>query len=69
MNPSGRCFQQERSTNMSSGRKTWECVLGLRLPYRSRRPVFVSGVRFAQNLAENWKVRGVVGNYLVYEHE
>jgi hypothetical protein len=26
-------------------------------------------VRFAQNLAENWKVRGVVGNYLVYEHE
>jgi hypothetical protein len=44
-------------------------VLGLRLPYRSRRPVFVTGVRFAQNLAENWKVRGVVGNYLVYEHE
>jgi hypothetical protein len=44
-------------------------VLGLRLPYRSRRPVFVSGARFAQNLAENWKVRGAVGNYLVYEHE
>jgi hypothetical protein len=44
-------------------------VLGLRLPYRSRRPVFVIGTRFAQNLAENWKVRGVVGNYLVYEHE
>jgi hypothetical protein len=44
-------------------------VMGLRLPYRSRRPVYVSGVRFAQNLAENWKVRGVVGNYLVYEHE
>ena len=46
-----------------------EVVLGLRLPYRSRRPVFVTGVRFAQNLAENWKVRGAVGNYLVYEHE
>jgi hypothetical protein len=44
-------------------------VMGLRLPYRSRRPVFVSGARFEQNLAENWKVRGVVGNYLVYEHE
>ncbi len=44
-------------------------VMGLRLPYRSRRPVFVSGLRFEQNLAENWKVRGVVGNYLVYEHE
>jgi hypothetical protein len=46
-----------------------EGVLGLRLPYRSRRPVFVTGVRFAKNLAENWKVRGVVGNYLVYEHK
>ena len=44
-------------------------VLGLRLPYRSRRPVFVNGARFTQNLAENWKVRGMVGNYLVYEHE
>jgi hypothetical protein len=44
-------------------------VMGFRLPYRSRRPVFVIGARFAQNLAENWKVRGVVGNYLVYEHE
>jgi hypothetical protein len=44
-------------------------VMGLRLPYRSRRPVFVSGARFEQNLAENWKIRGVVGNYLVYEHE
>jgi hypothetical protein len=44
-------------------------ALGLQLPYRSRRPVFVIGPRFAQNLTENWKVRGVVGNYLVYGHE
>jgi len=43
-------------------------VLGLRLPYRTRRPVFAVGSRFAQNLAENWKVRGSVGDYLVYEH-
>jgi hypothetical protein len=44
-------------------------ALGLQLPYRSRRPVFVIGPRFAQNLAEKWKVRGVVGNYVVYGHE
>ena len=44
-------------------------VMGLRLPYRTRRPTFMIGARFAQNLAENWKVRGVVGNYLVYEHK
>jgi hypothetical protein len=45
-----------------------ENVLGLRLPYRTRRPVFAVGSRFAQNLAENWKVRGSVGDFLVYEH-
>jgi hypothetical protein len=44
-------------------------VMGLALPYRSRRPVFVMGPRFAQNLAENWKLRGKVGSYLVYAHE
>ncbi|HSY35765.1 MAG TPA: hypothetical protein VK814_08455 [Acidobacteriaceae bacterium] len=43
-------------------------VLGLRLPYRARRPVYVVGSRFVQNLAQNWKLRGSVGNYLVYEH-
>ena len=43
-------------------------VLGLNLPYRTRRPVYEVGLRFAQNLAENWRVRGRVGNYLVYEH-
>ena len=44
-------------------------VLGLRLPYRTRRPLFVIGPRFTQNLAENWKLRGKVGSYLVYAHE
>jgi hypothetical protein len=43
-------------------------VLGLRLPYRTKRPVYILGLRFEQNLAENWRVRGRVGNYLVYEH-
>jgi len=42
-------------------------VMGLRFPYRTRRPVFAVGSRFAQNLAENWKVRGSVGNFLVFE--
>ena len=44
-------------------------ALGLQLPYRTKRPVYAVGLRFAQNLAENWRVRGRVGNYLVYEHE
>jgi hypothetical protein len=44
-------------------------VMGLALPYRSRRPVFVMGPRFAQNLADNWRLRGKVGSYLVYAHE
>ena len=43
-------------------------VLGLQLPYRTKRPVYVVGLRFAQNLAENWRVRGRMGNYLVYQH-
>lgn len=43
-------------------------ALGFQLSYRTRRPVYAVGLRFAQNLAENWRVRGRVGNYLVYEH-
>jgi hypothetical protein len=43
-------------------------VLGFQLPYRSRRPVYAEGLQFAENLAENWRVCGRVGNYLVYEH-
>ncbi|MGD0648189.1 MAG: hypothetical protein ABR971_09370, partial [Acidobacteriaceae bacterium] len=43
-------------------------ALGIQLPYRTRRPVYTVGLRFAQNLADNWKVRGTVGNYVVYEH-
>lgn len=44
-------------------------ALGIQFPYRTRRPVYAVGLRFAQNLAENWKVRGMVGNYVVYEHQ
>ena len=43
-------------------------VLGFQLPYRTRRPLYAVGLRFEQNLADNWRVRGRVGNYLVYEH-
>ncbi len=43
-------------------------VLGFQLPYRTRRPIFAVGLHFAQNLAEHWRVRGRVGNFLVYEH-
>lgn len=43
-------------------------ALGFQLPYRTKRPVYVIGLRFAKNLAENWRVRGRVGRYLVYEH-
>lgn len=43
-------------------------ALGFQLPYRTRRPLFAVGLRFKQNLAEHWRVRGRVGNYLVYEH-
>ncbi len=44
-------------------------ALGIQFPYRTRRPVYTIGLRFAQNLAENWRVRGRVGDYLVYQHE
>jgi hypothetical protein len=37
-------------------------------PYRTRRPVYAVGMRFAKNLEENWRVQGRVGNYLVYKH-
>ena len=43
-------------------------ALGMQLPYRTRRPVYTIGLRFAQNLQQNWRVRGRVGYYLVYEH-
>jgi hypothetical protein len=43
-------------------------ALGIQLPYRTRRPVYAVGLRLEQNLAENWRVRGRVGEYLVYEH-
>jgi hypothetical protein len=42
-------------------------ALGIQFPYRTKRPVYAVGLRFEQNLAENWKVRGTLGNYLVYE--
>ena len=43
-------------------------ALGVRLPYRTKRPIYVVGLRFAKNLDENWRVQGRVGIYLVYEH-
>jgi hypothetical protein len=43
-------------------------ALGLQLPYRTRRPVYAVGLRFAENLKENWRERGKVGDYIVYEH-
>jgi hypothetical protein len=43
-------------------------ILGVQFPYRTKRPVYVVGARFVQNLATNWKIRGRVGPYLVYEH-
>lgn len=43
-------------------------VLGLQLPYRTRRPVYAVGLRFAKNLQENWRVRARVGNFLIYQH-
>lgn len=42
-------------------------LLGFGIGYPTRRPVYVIGIRFAQNLEENWRVRGSVGKYLVYE--
>lgn len=43
-------------------------ILGVQLPYRTRRPVYAVGARFVQNLATNWKIEGRVGTYFVYEH-
>ena len=43
-------------------------ALGYRLPYRTKRPVYFVGLRFEKNLAEKWRIRGSVGQYLVYEH-
>jgi hypothetical protein len=44
-------------------------ALGIQFPYRTRRPVYTVGLRFTQNLTENWKLRGKVGDFLVYEHK
>jgi hypothetical protein len=42
-------------------------VLGIDLPYRTRRPVYAVGLRFEKNLEDNWQVHGKVGDYLIYE--
>jgi hypothetical protein len=42
-------------------------ALGFQLPYRTKRRVYAVGLRFAKNLEEHWRVRGSVGQYLVYE--
>jgi len=43
-------------------------ALGFRLPYPAKRPVYTIGLKFSQNLATNWRIRGGVGDYLVYEN-
>ena len=43
-------------------------VLGLQLPYRTRRPIFPSGARFERNLEDNWRPRGKIQGYILYEH-
>lgn len=48
--------------------ETLKLMLGLQLLYRTRRPVYAVGLRFARNLAETWRVHGKVGNFLIYEH-
>jgi hypothetical protein len=60
--PAGEMYEYvERPENL-------KLVLGFQLPYRTRRPVYAVGLRFERNLAENWRVRGRVGNYLIYQH-
>jgi hypothetical protein len=69
-------FNQSKWAMIPAGRKygyverpeNLKFALGIQLPYRTRRPVYAVGLRFAQNLAENWRIRGTVGHYLVYEH-
>jgi hypothetical protein len=60
--PPGKYGNVERPEDLGT-------VMGLRLPYKSRRPVFMMGPVFAQNLAENWKLQGRVGDFLVYRHD
>jgi hypothetical protein len=43
-------------------------ALGFQLPYRTKRPIYVIGLWFAKNLRENWRIRGNIGQYQVYEH-
>ena len=43
-------------------------ALGYSFHYRTKWPVYVVGQRFEKNLAENWRVRGNVGQFIVYEH-
>jgi hypothetical protein len=41
-------------------------VLGVRLPYKAKRMPYVVGVRFSENLHQNWRVAGTVGEFIVY---
>ncbi|MGI8772856.1 MAG: hypothetical protein ACR2JE_15650 [Acidobacteriaceae bacterium] len=41
-------------------------MTGIRLPYRSKRPPYVAGERFYENLQANWQAVGQVDGYTVY---
>lgn len=41
-------------------------IMGVQLPYRTRRPVHVVGMIFDQNLQQNWQIAGRVGGFIVY---
>jgi hypothetical protein len=43
-------------------------LLGFEFSYPIKRPIYTVGMRFAENLKANWRIKGKVGTYLVYEH-
>jgi hypothetical protein len=61
-------IQKAESRGYFEGPEQLGTALGFQLPYRTKRPVYQVGVWFEQNLAKNWKVRGQVGRYTVYEN-
>ena len=41
-------------------------IMGISLPYRAKRLPYIVGARFSENLHENWRPVGTVGQFIVY---
>jgi len=46
-----------------------DVYMGIPLPYRPKRPSYVIGKKFADNLKSRWEPVGVIGDYTVYRQQ